>query len=117
MSKRSSKIDNGYVVRSIISHDNLSPVGRPRERERPRLAVGIVGSDLDPGHLSVRRAHAGEIHVDDGDCVPLEIDIGPFARGDGDKFAVWTCLDAEGSSLDGNAWRNFDHRNARECLL
>src|SRR5262245_48254905 len=117
MSKRSAKIDNRYVVRSIIGHDNLSPIRRPRERERPRLAVGIVGSDLNPSHLGVWRARAGEIHVDDGDRVPLEVDIGPFASSDGDEFAVRTCLDAKRAGLDGNPWRDFDYRNAGERVL
>src|SRR5262245_66664494 len=112
MSERSAKVDNRYVVRSIIGHDDLSPVGRPRECKGPRLAVGIVGSDLDPSHLSVRRAHAREIHVDDGDRVPLEVDIGPFASSDGDEFAIRTCLDAERAGLDRNPWRDFDYRDA-----
>ena len=117
MGKRSAKVDNRYVVRSIIGHDDLSPIGRPRECERPCLAIGIVGSDLDPGHLGIRCAHAGEIHVDDGNRVSLEVDIGPFASGDGDEFAIRTCLDAEGAGLDRNARRDLDHGNACKRIL
>src|SRR5947199_3822684 len=55
MSQRSAKIDNRYVVRAIIRHDDLSPIGCPGNGEMSRLALWIVGSDLDPGHLGVRR--------------------------------------------------------------
>jgi len=62
MRQRSLDVDDRYVVRPIVGHDDLSPIGRPGKREWSGLAIGIVGSDLHPGHLGVGRAHPGEIH-------------------------------------------------------
>src|SRR5258706_144080 len=112
-----AQIDDRYVVRPIVRHDDLASIGGPGERERPRLAGGIVRTDPNAGELGAVRAHAGEVHVDDGDRVPFEIDIPPFPRGDGDQFAVRARLDAEGAGLHGNARRDFDDDRARERPL
>jgi hypothetical protein len=107
-------LDNRDVVRPIIGHDDLLPVGRPGERERSRLAIGVLGSDLNSGHLGVWRTHPCEIHVDNRNSVPLEVDIGPLARSDGNELAVRACLDAKGAGLNGDTRRDFDDRLAGE---
>src|SRR5260221_6767855 len=106
MGEGPAEIDDRYVVRPVVRHDDLPPVGGPGERERPRLAGGIVRAHPHAGELRGVRGPSGEIDVDDGDRVPFEIDISPFPRGNGDQFAVRARLDAEGAGLHGNARRD-----------
>jgi len=51
MRQRSLDVDDRHVVRPIVGHDDLSPIRRPGKSEWSGLAIGIVGSDLHPGHL------------------------------------------------------------------
>src|SRR5262249_8863127 len=68
-------------------------------------------------NLGAGRAHPGELHVDDGDRVAFEVDVRSLSGGDGDELAVRARLDAEGTGLDRDAWRDFDDRNARQRAL
>src|SRR5437762_13804023 len=76
-----AQIDDRHVVGPEIRNDDLPSIGRPGDREGPRLAVGIVSSYTDAGGLGSRRAGARAVDVADGDGVPLEVHLPAFARG------------------------------------
>src|SRR3989442_3972873 len=75
MGESLAQVDDRHIVRAVIRDDDLASVGRPGERERPCLPVGIVGPDAHAGRLGAGRAGAGAIHVDDRDAVAFEVGL------------------------------------------
>src|SRR5215470_16585449 len=49
--QRAAHVDDRYVVRPIIGDDDLAPIGRPSDRERPCLARWVVRADPHAGEL------------------------------------------------------------------
>src|SRR5262249_52508983 len=87
-------------------------IWRPRHRERARLSLRIVRSHSNARNLGAGRTHPRELDVDHRDRVAFEVDVRSLSGGDGDQLAIGPRLDAEGTGLDGDAWRDFDDWNA-----
>ena len=115
--ERQAYVDDGDIVRSEIGHDDISTIGSPRDCEWPRLAIRIVSPYSDAGGLGAGQSLSSEIHIDDRNGVPFEIDFGALSGGDGDEAAIGARLDAERPGLNGNARRDFDDRNAHQGPL
>src|SRR5215467_690731 len=67
--QREAQVDDRNVIRAIVRDNNLPSVWRPRDRERSRLAVGIVRPDANARGLGARHSQSGLVDVDDRDRV------------------------------------------------
>ncbi|HYY24625.1 MAG TPA: hypothetical protein VE689_03980, partial [Candidatus Udaeobacter sp.] len=92
------------------------PSGVKRGNKRPRLDIGIIGTDAHAAHLSIDGTHPREIDIDDGDRVPFECYLLAFAIGRDDPPPAGARNDAPGSDLRGNSG-NFGRLVAGQGLF